>query len=1086
MLRIISSNRQEALLDALAQRLRTPADANPLTPERVVAERGMNTWVMQQLAERHGIAANIDFQLPAAFVWQGLRALLPGIPRQSQFDVAPLTWRLMRLLPSLLRDPAFWAIDRYLRDDADGRKRYQLCGRVATVLNDYLVYRPGMILGWSKGQRSTGSPDEDWQLRLWQAVTRELGDGHRARLLERFAALPDSAVAAAPALPRRVSVFGVPALPPVYVEALARLSRTRNVDLYVLNPSEQFWGDLVDPKSLATDPEALVYAHDLSNRLLASWGQPVRFFLSELYSHAAEYVDAWDEPGEPATVLQRLQADLRDLTETTGLALDTADRSLCIARCWGPLREIEALHDWLVGRFQADESLRPRDVVVLAPDIDQLAPYVDAVFGAAEGTSRYLPWTLVDVPPRAMFPLLAVVEQLLRLPDSRLTVSEVLGLLETPAIARRFELGDADVSALREAVRAVHAHWALDAAMQWEVLGGPADQRAAGECPHTWQSALRRLFLGVAMPAQDAPVHGVTPAPLFEGHAAAALGHLQAFVDRLAYWRRALAAERPPADWVGAVHALTDDLLDAADPDDEAALEQVAAALGDFDREAGEGDFGDALSPVVFRDDLLARLATPGARGRLFDGRITIGALTPMRSAPFRLVAVVGLNSDTFPRSQVAAGFDLIAQDPRPGDRSRRLDDRHLFLEILLSAREALYLSYTGHHARDGSAAQPSVVVSELIDYAVRMHGGEPERDRVTRHLVVEHPLQPFSRRYFEKAAGEDARLVTFDTDWVAPAREAACTRVAPAPFCTAPLPAADGDGPAEITLAALTRFLRHPTAFFLRERLGILTWDEDDTLSDDEPFALGTLEAYQLESEWLEERLGGRTEAAHGALLRARGDLPAGWFGDVAWQTVADAVAPLADVLAPQLAVARQVPVDLEIAGARVVGTLRRATPQGLVRYTVATLKPKHLLDAWVEHLALLAVAPEGIGLYTRVVARDRTFVLGAVDEPAGKLAALVQLYAEGLREPLPFFPASAHDWAVNAADPDKARRKAMETWQGNEFLARQGVTPECADPANRIGWGHRDDPFAPRFVALAQAIYEPLLAAGQKARTA
>ena len=215
MLRIISSNRQEALLDALAERLRAPADGNPLAPERVVAERGMNTWLLQQLAERHGIAANIEFQYPAAFVWQTLRALVPDLPKQSRFDAAPLAWRLLRLVPSLLAEPAFQVIRRYLADDADGRKRYQLCGRVAAAFNDYLVYRPAMLLGWAEGRRSTDSPDEPWQMGLWQAVTAELGDTHRARLLQRFAALPDADVAAAEGLPRRVSVFGVPALPPV-------------------------------------------------------------------------------------------------------------------------------------------------------------------------------------------------------------------------------------------------------------------------------------------------------------------------------------------------------------------------------------------------------------------------------------------------------------------------------------------------------------------------------------------------------------------------------------------------------------------------------------------------------------------------------------------------------------------------------------------------------------------------------------------------------------------------------------------------------------------------------------------------------
>ena len=1085
MLRIISSNRQEALLDALAERLRVPLDDNPLAPERVVTERGMNTWVLQQLAERHGIAANIDFQFPAAFIWQALRALVPDVPEQSRFEVAPLTWRLMRLLSPLLGESAFQAIDRYLRDDADSRKRYQLCGRIASAFNDYLVYRPDMVLGWAKGRRSTESPDEVWQLQLWRAVTRELGDGHRAYLLKRFAALPDLVVATTAALPTRVSVFGVPALPPVYVEALARLAQSRDVDLYVLNPSAEFWGDLVDPKALAADAEALAYAQDLPNRLLASWGQPVRFFLSELYAHHADYLDAWDAPTEPVTLLQRLQADLRELTEPTERVPDPHDTSVCFASTWGPMREVEALHDWLLDQFQCDGTLRPRDVAVLTPDIDQYAPYFDAVFGAAEGTSRYLPWTLADNPPRAVYPLLAVIEQLLRLPDSRFAVSEVLGLLETPATARRFGLADADVSALREALRTVHAHWGLDTPMQREIIGAPAGATGGTEAGHTWQSALRRLFLGVAMAAQDAPVHGIVPAPLFEGQAAAALGHLQAFIDRLAHWRKALATARAPVDWVRTVHGLTDDLLDPAGPDDEAALEQLAAALGDFERETGEGGFDGPLSLVVFRDDLLNRLATPDGRGRLFDGRITIGALTPMRSAPFRLIAVVGMNSDAFPRSQSVSGFDLLAQAPRPGDRSRRLDDRHLFLETLLSARDAIYLSYTGRQARDGSAAQPSVVIGDLLDYIVHTHGGEPARDAVVQHLVTEHPLQPFSRRYFEGDPAKAGRLFTYDPDWVAPAREAAGERAAEPPFCSGPLPARDGYGATEISLTALMRFLRHPTAFFLRERLGISTWEEDDTLSDDEPFALGALEAYQLKAEWLEERLAGREEAAHRALVRGRGDLPAGRFGDLAWEAIADGVAPLADILAPQLVGARHLPVDLAVGGGRVVGTLRRVTPQGLVRYTIAAFKPKYLLDAWVEHLALLATAPAAVSPQTRLVTRDKTWVFGEVQDPHGTLATLVQLYTEGLREPLPFFPASAYEWVQNAADPEKARRKATDAWQGSEFLSRKGLASESEDAANRISWGHCLDPFAPRFAALAEAVYVPLLAAGQKVRS-
>jgi exodeoxyribonuclease V gamma subunit len=1074
MLRIVSSNRQEALLDALSQRLRVPADDNPLAPELIVAERGIDTWLLQQLAERHGIAANIELRLPGTFVWQTLAALVPDVPKQSRFDAAPLTWRLMRLLPGLLDRPEFHAIARYLHDDADGRKRHQLCGRIATAFNDYLVYRPRMILGWEKGRATTDLPDEDWQLRLWEAVTAEIGLDHRARLLERFAALSGDAVGSAP-LPRRVSVFAVPALPPVYVDALAKLAEGRDVDLYVLNPSEEFWGDLVDPRRLSQDPSDLAYAHDLPNRLLASWGQPVRFFLSGLYGHSAEYVDAWGGPAQPSTLLQRIQADIRELTETTGWALDPGDRSLCIAGAWGPMREVEAVHDWLLDRFQRDPTLRPRDVALLLPDVHRYAPYVDAVFGAAEGTPRRLPWTLADVPPRATFPLLGAVEQLLRLPESRFTVSEVLGLLEVPAVARRFDLDDAALSALRVALRAVHAHWGLDVAMRAAIIGVES-QGGEAQAAHTWELALRRLFLGVAMSERDALVHGFVPAPLFEGQAAAALGSLASFVDRLAHWREALAAPRSSQAWVRSVHAVVGDLMEPAGVEDEQALEVLAAALGAFDREADEGGFDSALSAVVFRDDLLARLAASDGRSRFLDGRITVAALTPMRSLPFRLIAVLGLNSDAFPRSHAAAGFDLIAYRPAAGDRSRRLDDRHLFLETLLSARDALYLSYTGRQVRDGSAAQPSVVVSELLDYVVAMQGGEDARDAVRARLVVEHPLQPFSRRYFEGEAAEQGRLYTYDPDWVVPAREAAGLRTARVPFCSAPLPDREVDVGSELSVPGLVACLGHPTAFFLRERLGIDLWDGDDTLSDDEPFALDGLQAYQLKSEWLERRLAGGDVAAHCALVRARGDLPEGAFGERAWQAVADSVEPIAESLAPRLAEARLLHVDVHAAGRRLTGTLKHVTPEGLVRYTVAAFKAKHLLEAWVWHLALLASVPAGVTAQTRLVTSTESWVLGAVADPLAKLGALVQVREQALREPLPFFPETSWHWARNAEDPGKARSAAWRAWQPNGFSERRA---ESEDPANRIAWGHRPDPFGPRFESLAVAVYGPLLAA-------
>ncbi len=129
---------------------------------------------------------------------------------------------------------------------------------------------------------------------------------------------------------------------------------------------------------------------------------------------------------------------------------------------------------------------------------------------------------------------------------------------------------------------------------------------------------------------------------------------------------------------------------------------------------------------------------------------VTFCSMVPLRSVPFRVVAMLGLGDGEFPRQEHAADFDLIAHgtgDRRHGDRSRRNEDRYLFLEGILSARERLIITYTGQNIRDNSELPPSVILSELLDHLAR----SCERSA----LVVKHPLQAFSQRYFD---GSDAR----------------------------------------------------------------------------------------------------------------------------------------------------------------------------------------------------------------------------------------------------------------------------------------------------------------------------------------
>jgi exodeoxyribonuclease V gamma subunit len=137
-----------------------------------------------------------------------------------------------------------------------------------------------------------------------------------------------------------------------------------------------------------------------------------------------------------------------------------------------------------------------------------------------------------------------------------------------------------------------------------------------------------------------------------------------------------------------------------------------------------------------------------------------------MRAIPFKAVCLLGMNDGDYPRRSPRADFDLMGLPgmSRPGDRSRRDDDRQLMLEALLSARQVLYVSWSGRSVRDNSEQPPSVLVSQLRDEIDLLWG-----KGTAEGLTTVHPLQPFSRAYFEAGSG----LQTYAKEWRAAQRTA-------------------------------------------------------------------------------------------------------------------------------------------------------------------------------------------------------------------------------------------------------------------------------------------------------------------------
>lgn len=1075
-LRIFTGNRLEILADRLAEVVSRPL-STAFEPETVIVQsRGMERWVSMALARRNGICANMVFPFPNAFLDGLFRRILPDLPDPSPFDPEILTFRIMKRLPAFLERPSFADLKRYLVDDSKGVKLYQLAVRLADLFDQYLVFRPEMIFQWEAGQGGDGS-DNLWQAELWRDLSQGKERGHRARLHRNLLLRLDTLAAAAAGLPSRISVFGISYLPPFHLQALAGLARINPVYLFLLNPCREYWADILSRRAMhrltrkiargTVDADALHM--EQGHPLLASLGGLGKEFLVSISATEAHIEDCF-VPVDEHNLLSSLQADifyLRDHSDsrpadhiTIGDNGPTAvDASIQIHACHGPLREIEVLHDRLLAMFEDHADLRPRDVIVMAPEIVTYTPYIRAVFDTQTGAGQKIPYSIADQGAGSNKGVLRSFLSLLDLKGSRFEATRVLGLLEMPGIKERFDLTAADLTSIARWVRDVNIRWGRDAAGRMRI-GLP------GLAENTWQAGIDRLLLGYAMPGNDRRMFdGILPYDHIEGSEALVLGRFIAFLQQLFEWSERLEQSMPPADWRDVFIELLERFI-AVDEDDEQEVQQLRRSLENFGCLEERAGFAVPLELEVVRTHLENTLGRSHAGGGFISSGVTFCAMLPMRSIPFEVVCLIGMNTAAFPRENTPLGFDLMARFPRPGDRSRRRDDKYLFLEALVSAARVFYISYVGQSVQDNSDIPPSVIVSELID-TIEDSYGIPAVD-----LVVRHPLQAYSPRYFNDS---DPALFSYSFENFMAAAGAAVSDGQQS-FFEVPL----APPPLEwqtLRLEQLCQFYAQPARFLVEQRLGILLKDKDILPQDKENFCLGPLSGYRIRQDLIEARLSGTDLADHFQVQRAKGDLPQGnigrlFYGVLEKQTEAFA-AKLLEIIADKNAEA--LPVDLTLSGIRLTGTLEGLYPQGRIQMRFARRRAKDYLSAWIYHLVLCGSILNGRAPVTTLVGADGIARIQPVDRPDAFLSEILETFKEGLCRPLHFFPDLSLHFLKLTVESGKPVNAAIDMirkkWVGTDF--QRGVSE---DPYYRLCFGS-SDPIDDQFEGLAEKIVAPLL---------
>ena len=1085
----------------------------------LVQNFGMARWMQIKLAKQLGILTQSEFLLPSKMLMNLLEMIFTPEEREKQpierLSKDQLFWPLVQIIDEIMQDenrasyddehnlftPLKNYLSQYEKDAKSKREQNPLLGilhlaeELAAIFDKYIVYRSQWINAWTKGELAPQYFDqhlpielEAWQAALFKKLYEALGSPRHFGLLHPIIEQKLQDPTIHEKLPKRIFIIGLNSLPPLFLDLIAQFSKVMDIHLFFNNPSQYYWGDLtkgaglpnfnltnffaqtqseIDPISPHI-PESMRdslnehWQNSYGNPLLASLGKVGRDHLHLLQKYDGDLdlqiTEAFAEP-EIHSLLHHLQAEiyhLRPARESTKYLMPEEDRSIQLHCTYSPMREVEALYDQILHQLENNPQLEPEDIVVMTPDIESYAPFINAVFGSAP-EHRYLPYSISDVSLKESETIFTTLLQLLSLPESAFKASDLLLLLQMPEIMEKFHFEENDLSLIHFWIHDANIKQAIDGQHLTDELQTPYQQQFDWDI-NSWRWGLQRMLLGYGteqssldlrmnyssdthhkddidpyLDGNNSFAHTIVPYPHIEGKNAEILGNLCHFIDLLIVTKARLSGDKTISEWQLMLAKVWQDFFTQS-PENNDKLH--------YTQKLWQGILAGAET-IHFSQKIPLKALTPMLENKLLEekpeqnfiqGKITFCSFIPMRTIPFKMIAMIGMNQADFPKSTTHHSFDLIQYQPMRGDRSRNTDDRYLFLEALLSAKETLYLSYIGKSIRDNSDLYPSLLIDELLRYIDQVSITEDETPTSSK-ITYLHPMASYNTSLFKT----DSPIQSFQNEWILK-DQTIDSYHAPYPYQTLidNYQAQDKITPlTDLTLDSLIRFYQNPTNYFAEQRLNLSPFrDQTTTIEDDEPFSIHKgLDEYQfyqaltnhllqeaslqeVDSE-IEKQLDQISQSLY-QTYRLQGLLPKFAYGELAWLDKSQFPKLLAGNLLETDYPYGQFELLSFRSGITLHGKIPKAAPdQSMILWDVGQLKHQRVIKGAITNLFFHATkSHEDVAQTLWLIGRGKEGVHKIIypyyqqAEAAQRLTHLIEGYLYGIQGPIPYlYKAGSND---------------------------------------------------------------------------
>jgi exodeoxyribonuclease V gamma subunit len=444
----------------------------------------------------------------------------------------------------------------------------------------------------------------------------------------------------------------------------------------------------------------------------------------------------------------------------------------------------------------------------------------------------------------------------------------------------------------------------------------------------TCQLAIDRLTAGMMIQSESIEEHFPSVAAFddLSGSNIETVGKLFAFHHALKGVQQFAKTAHVASEWAASLGNVIDTFI--AVPHDE--KKHVIDAY----RTVSQLSSAAAVAPTAqfslpeFRQHVADSL--PAVRGSALKWADVVRVSSPnrLRGVSTRVVALLGFDDDAF-RGRNSSGDDILASDPRIGERDLRADERLGLLTTIHSASEHLVITCNGHDVNKNTVIPLAVPMEELKDAIALAISTIPKASRSNKPVLINHSRQLADRANvaLDSDAPEknvqsligDGNAWTFDHAAVGVVAQIANLAISGGqdgaefgyPILPPPI---EKEIRTEVELKDFHEAIRRPVDVYINQRLGVVLPGDDEASENELPLWPNPLAYSEIGRDLLSAVQNGETAERWKRRKHLSGGLPLGQLAETVWTQIEDEVRAIIDAAGPLLA-RKPIPTSISLA---------------------------------------------------------------------------------------------------------------------------------------------------------------------------